>query len=106
MILDFSKDGETYGYGHFGGGLGSSIGASYSVGLVDTLNKTTDYSRHFVDVNASKSIGFDHCFDPTREYATTTKATAITFGGGISYGIGYDYYSPPVEILKWRLRHK
>ena len=102
MIIDFSKDGGIYGYEHIGGGFGKSIGASYSVGVVDNFNKPTDYSKHFLDVNASKSIGFDHCFDPTREYAATTKATSITLGG-TSYGVGYDYYSSPTEIFKWRM---
>lgn len=85
-----------------GGGYGKSVGISYSVGLVDNFNEPTDYSGDFFDVNACNSVGLDHCCDPTREYATTTRATSITFADGISYGVGYDYYSPPAELIKWR----
>ena len=101
IIVDFSDDGGIYGYSHLGGGYGKSCGFSYSVGLVDNFNKPTDYSKHFVDVNAGNTVGLDHCFDPTRAYSNTTKATTITFGKGSNHGMGYDYYSQPWIIKEW-----
>ena len=101
LVIDFSKDGGIYGYGHGGVGAGYSSGCSYSVGLVNNLNSPEDYSRHFLDVNAGSTLGIDHCFDPTKKYYEATRATSITFGNGFNYGIGYDYYSVPIVFTKW-----
>ena len=102
LVIDFSEDGGIYGYGHIGAGAGTSSGISYSVGTVDNLTKAEDYSRHFIDVNAGSTFGFDHCFDPTEKYSEATKANSITFGNGYNYGVGYDYYSLPLVIVRWR----
>lgn len=101
LIIDFSEDGGIYGYSHIGGGYGKSEGFSYSTGLVDNLSKPEDYSRHFIDINAGYYAGYDHCFDPTKDYNSATKASAITFGTGANFGIGYDYYSTPIIFTKW-----
>ena len=104
IVLDFSDDGGIYAYAHGGTGVGYSTGVSYSVGVVDNLKSPDDYTRHSIDVSAGSTLGIDHSFDPTRPYSSTTKTTAITFGSGYSFGVGYDYYSNPFIISKWRTK--
>ena len=60
------------------------------------------YSKDFVDVNISKTMGIDHCYNPTKKYSKTTKATSASFGGQIGFGVGYDYYSDPYIFAQWR----
>ena len=103
-IIDFKEDGGVYMYSHGGGGAGKSSGTSYSIGVVENLNKPEDYSKHFIDIYAGAKIGLDHCFNPTKKYTETTKAISVTFGNDFTCGIGYDYYSPPLIIKKWEVR--
>ena len=63
-------------------------------------------SRDFIDITVSNNVGIDHCFNPTKRYSKTTKATSVTFGIGKSFGIGYDYYDDPITILKWKVKKR
>ena len=74
---------------------------TYSAGFVDNFLKPDDYAKQFIDINAGYSYGVDHCFDPTRIYESTTRATCISFGQGFNFGVGYDYYFAPWTIAKW-----
>ena len=101
VIIDFRDDGGIYRYPHNGSGLGKSFGFSYSVGLVDSFKKPEDYSGDFHDVNYVNLIGLDHCYNPKSYYFKATKATSVSFGVGVSYGVGWDYYHGPEIIAKW-----
>ena len=100
VIIDFGENA-AYAYGHAGAGYGYGSGASYSVGLVSNYTKADDYAGSFVDVNAGNNVGIDHCWAPGKPYDTTTKATAVTFSTGKSYGVGYDRYTKPIKLLAW-----
>mgnify|MGYP003316709731 CR=1 FL=1 len=51
-----------------------------------------DYAEHFTNVGVNIGVGIEHCFDPTKPYSSTVKATTITFSTGNSAYVGYDYY--------------
>lgn len=61
-------------------------------------------NKYRIYVNAGNIFGMDYCFDPTRSYELTTKATSVTFGSGIGFGMGYDYYLSPLIILRWGVK--
>ena len=100
MVVDFGGDG-AYFYPHMGTGKGYSEGVSYSAGIVDNFDEPTDYAEWFVDANASCYIGFDHCWDPRVSHESATKATAVTFGIGASFGTGVDWYFDPLMLGEW-----
>lgn len=116
LVVDFKNDNANL-YTHTGYVYGNSAGvsASYSVGLVDNYTKPEDYAGPFNDVNGSISkaspygVGIDHCWNPEVGYGAATKATAITFNGGlmlqypsiIGGGYGHDKYSKPTQLFSW-----
>lgn len=105
MIFDFSEDGGIYLYNHYGFGYGKSSGFSYSTGLVENFKNPKDYAGDFIDVNALKTVGLDHCYNPRKKYENTTKATSISFAfdlkGDLNCGVGFDYYSNPNVLMCW-----
>ena len=100
VVIDFESN-SAYSYPHTGGGVGRSIGASYSVGLVDNFHEAESYSGSFIDVNAGSTIGIDHCWAPSGDYRSTVKATSVEFSFGHFVGAGYDYYGKP-NVLVYR----
>ena len=78
--------------------------------MVDNYAKPEDYAGPFADINGGPVIGIDHCWNPDVGYGVATKATAITFSGGVTavqfpngFGIGYgeDNYSSPTQLFTW-----
>ena len=100
MVIDFDRD-ESNIYFHGGGGYGYSSGVSYSVGIVSNYEEPNDYAGHFADVSAGFDLGIDHCWTPQDGIVDSTQATCVTFSPGISYCIGYDYYSQPIFVSAW-----
>ena len=100
VIIDY-KSNNIQLYGHTGGGVGYSSGFSYSVGVVNNYSKPADYSGSFLDVNNGYNIGVDHCWTPFQGHNIATQATSITFSSGINFGVGYDYYSKPMQLYEW-----
>ena len=70
-------------------------------GMVDNYEHPDDYAKHFIDINVGYNAGFDHCWNPLEKHDSATQATAVTFSSGSSYGVGYDYYFGPKQILDW-----
>ena len=100
VVIDFKNDNANF-YPHIGFGKGYSDGLSYSVGMVDNYEHPDDYAKHFIDINVGYNAGFDHCWNPLEKHDSATQATAVTFSSGSSYGVGYDYYFGPKQILDW-----
>ena len=81
------------GYFHVGGSVGFfSPGLGYSVRIIENYKNPGDYAGHFTNVGVNIGVGIEHCFDPTKPYNSTVKATTITFSSDNSAYIGYDYY--------------
>ena len=91
LVLDF-KEGDMEGYFHAGTGYGIGGGLTYSVGLIDNYDSPGDYGGHFVNGGINIGVGLEHCFDPTKPYNESVKATTVTFSNGFSAYVGYDYY--------------
>ena len=88
-------------YPHAGFGCGYSSGISYSTGIVENYESPYDYANHFIDINAGHNLGLDHCWDPQENHDSATQATSFTFSVGYRYGVGYDFYYSPAQILSW-----
>ena len=92
FVFDF-KNKNVEGYFHIGGSVGFlSPGLGYSVGIIENYKNPGDYAEHFTNVGVNIGVGIEHCFDPTKPYSSTVKATTITFSTGNSAYVGYDYY--------------
>ena len=100
VVIDFSES-EAYCYEHVGAGVGTGGGLTYSVGVVENFTGPDDYAGSFVDVSAGDNVGIDHCWGPQKGAIRSTQATCVTFSSGISYGVGYDYFSSPKPVLAW-----
>ncbi len=99
LVVDF-KSGGIELYPHMGISKGYSGGLTYSTGLIQNYGGAGSYGGLFVQNGAGYYIGVNHCFDPNKDYNSATKATTITFGGGVSYGAGMDWYFDPIFIKK------
>ena len=92
LVFDF-KNKNVEGYFHAGGSVGFlSPGLGYSVWIIENYKNPGDYAEHFTNVGVNIGVGIEHCFDPTKPYSSTVKATTITFSTGKSAYVGYDYY--------------
>ena len=92
LVLDF-KNMNTELYFHGGASFGVvSPGATYSVGFIENYHNPGDYAGHFINGGVNAGLGIDYCFDPTKPYNNTVKATSITFSSAYSVYGGYDYY--------------
>lgn len=100
IIIDFGSD-EANLYLHGGGGIGYSSGVSYSSGLLSNYENPQDYAKDFTNVSAGFDIGLDHCWTPQDGVTESTQATSVTFSSGLSFGVGYDYYSEPIKLFEW-----
>ena len=116
IVIDFKED-EANLFSHGVDTVQNSVGIniSYSVGMVSNYTKPEDYAGPFVSTNVGLSesnvnIGLEHCWNPKVDYGIATKATTISFGGGIStlqflkpVNIGYseEKYLDPQLLFSW-----
>ena len=100
FVIDFQDD-TVNTYPHIGIGKGMGSGFGYSVGEVDNYDDPEDYAEHFVDINLGNNYGVDHCWNPLEPHGEATQATSFTFSLGHSFGIGYDYFFGPFQLLEW-----
>ncbi len=94
LVLDF-KNGSIGFYPHagvFAGIKWNTIGLSYSVGVISNYENEGDYAGPFTDIGGGYLVGIDYCFDPTKEYDVSTRASSITFGNNKGGYYGNDYY--------------
>ena len=105
FVLDF-KNGSIGFYPHagvFAGVKFNAIGGSYSVGVISNYENEGDYAGPFTDMGGGYLVGIDHCFDPTKYYDVSTRASSITFGNnkGVYYGNDYYWYLGSIRF-PWR----
>ena len=101
VVMDFDED-EINIYPHVGRGAGVNNGFSYSTGVMDNYEKKEDYEGFFIDTGASNFMGADYAWNPLADENSATNSKCLTFGGGYSSYVGYDYYFNPTTIkLRW-----
>ena len=94
FVLDF-KNGSIGFYPHtgfFAGVKFNAISGSYSVEVISNYENEGDYAGPFTDMGGGCLVGIDHCFDPTKYYDVSTRASSITFENNIGVYYGNDYY--------------
>ena len=101
LVIDFSsEDVPVYAYGHLGIGLsagGSPFGWGYSVGVVHNWNDPAQFSGKSEDRYIGSYIGVELGKAPG-PIDDVVHSWTLTFSPGFSMGMGYDWYTRPIQI--------